>query len=620
MMLYLQVNFPVSAGMNHLVGNFGWHCWLAWYLDATLVPASVFLLPRPGLSERYQTTLAEFIDFSAILCCGQTVRIVEQVAEDVPRHSLEITVQTKFEHIKAAAAQVRMQGDGLLVLNIKASNRIFRSLPAFIQALRKHGQWSPRTCGFYHPVAAEPRRIANIIVERMDKPYTCIHVRRGDYLIKPVYAQHTTPDAIARFLDACGLRQVYLMSDEAPEFFAPLRERGFHLFQYTDFPELRALVEKRVCGGHMLYAVERELMRQASRRVLTHSLGFGAFCHTDLFNPYASCDYTLLPPHGPHRPLPELDVHMLRKLSAGCDDDRDKPALYLQIDDFPVTGMPGQIETLTCACQLARYLDATLAPSQVGLPVPQNKPGSTTLADFIDFSTLVYRGRPMSAIERVPDNTPHCALTLTADTLLEQIETAATALRAEGAGRLLLTVEDVGNMQSLDIPAFQSIPEPDHALPIWAETLTYSAAAEPKRIAEVIINQHLGDNPYTCIHLHRSGGDAAITPEELIETTALCGLGIVYLMADEALEYVSLLADVGYQVYRYTDFPELRELAERPVYGEYMLYMVEHELMHQSLWQVRAKQKGNQTFVYAEQIHPHPEMSGRVQYMVDRSV
>lgn len=617
--LYLQVCFPAQAGLNHLVSNFGWHCWLAWYFDAVLVSSPMILLAREGLADRYETTLSEFIDFSAIQCCGRQVKIVEQVAQDTPRQAMEVGVSTTFEQIEAAAARVREAGGGLLVLNIVGDVRdgIYRNLPAFMQAVRRHGQWSPRTCGFFHPTAAEPRRMAEEIVAQIGEPYTCIHVRRGDRRNRSGwdYYQHTTPDRLVPYLDACGLKRVYLMSDEAPEFFAPLRDLGFQLSQYVDFPELRALVEQRVAGGHMLYAVERELMRQACRRVLTHTRGFTAFSHTDLFSPYGAHDYVIKAPHGPHRPLPELDPEALRKLSANLERDRQGPALYLHLECLPRADMTGQLDCLALICQLAQHLDAILLPPRVEFPGSRPDAGSVTLAEFIDFATLVYRGRPMPAALRLPDGTASLELTLAADLSLQRIESAAADLRANGSGCLVLTAGDAPDLENL--PVFRSIPAPAHGLPVWAQTLTYSATAETQRMVETIIEKSLANDPYTCVHLGE--GRAMITAAELMEALALCGLTNVYLTADESPDLVGPLKHGGYRVFRHTDFPELRERASRP-HGGPWLAVAEHELMRQALWRVRAERKGDQALAYAEQIHPHPDITSRIRYRAERPV
>lgn len=49
------------------------------------------------------------------------------------------------------------------------------------------------------------------------------------------------------------------------------------------------------------------------------------------------------------------------------------------------------------------------------------------------------------------------------------------------------------------------------------------------------------------------------------------------------------------------------------------LAVVEHELMRQALWRVRASAKGDQALAYAEQIHPHPDITSRSRYMAERS-
>ena len=304
---YLRVDYAWRSGLNHQVSNLEARCQLARFLGAALVPSPVLLQSRQASQALHETCLDEFIDLSALMCCGEPQPVVMQPPRDIPSRSLEVTDETPLEEIESAA-----QERALLILRLKepVPNRLLRRLPAFQEATERNKRHctGPGTGTFCYPIAPEPARIAGAVAERIGRPYTCVHVRRRDRLtspdlvLVPEHRTYTSLDEIQKAIDFAGCPNVYIMSDEDPEYFAPLRGREPRVSLHTDFPELQALIDPKVHGGHMLYPVERDLMRRADRRVVTRPQPHLAFEYADCIHAQAAYDYSLIPPHIPPNP------------------------------------------------------------------------------------------------------------------------------------------------------------------------------------------------------------------------------------------------------------------------------------------------------------------------------
>ena len=305
---YLRIDYKSEAGLDHQVSNLEARCKMARFLGAALVPSPVFFWGRQG-GKHYQTRLDEFIDMSALMCCGEPLPVVMQPPPEIPSRSLEVRMETPLESIESAA-----QERTLLILQIKGPVRggLLRLLPAFQEAAERSERryTGPGNGTFCYPIAPEPARIAGAVAEQIGRPYACVHVRRGDRMSDPgakLLAEHrtyTSLDEIQKAIDFVGCPNVYIMSDEKPEYFAPLRGSEPRVFLHTDFPELQALADRKVHGGYMLYLVERDLMRRADRRVVTRPQPRLAFEYADRINEQAAYDYSLIPPHIPPNPRP----------------------------------------------------------------------------------------------------------------------------------------------------------------------------------------------------------------------------------------------------------------------------------------------------------------------------
>ena len=306
---YLRINYGLPSGLDHHISNLEARCQLVRFLGAALVPPTVLLRGRQAGQKPHETRLDKFIDMSALMCGGEPLPVVMSPLPEIPSRSLEVTDKTPLEEIQAAA-----QEQTLLILRIEepVPARLLRRLPAFQKATEHNERHytGPDIGTFCYPIASEPTRIAGVVAERIGRPYACVHVRRGDRMTDPgavLVAEHRTYtrlDEIKKAIDFAGCPKVYIMSDEDPDYFAPLRGSEPQIFLHTDFPELRALDDPKVHGGHMLYPVERDLMRRADRRVVTRPQPLLAFEYADRIRETAAYDYSLIPPHIPPNPRP----------------------------------------------------------------------------------------------------------------------------------------------------------------------------------------------------------------------------------------------------------------------------------------------------------------------------
>ena len=305
---YLRVDYAWRSGLDHQISNLEARCQLARFLGAALVPSPVLLKSRQASQALHETCLDEFIDLSALMCGGEPLPVVMSPPKTLSC-SLEVTDETPLEAIEAAA-----QPQTQLIVRIKepVPNRLLNRLSAFREAAQHNERHytGPGSGTFCYPIAAQPARIAEAVAGRIGKPYACIHVRRRDRLsspdlvLVPEHRTYTRLDEIKKAIDFAGVPKVYIMSDEDPEYFTPLRGGGRQVFLHTDFPELRTLIDPAVHGGHMLYPVERDLMRRADRRVVTRPQPNLAFEYADRISEQAAYDYSLIPPHIPPNPRP----------------------------------------------------------------------------------------------------------------------------------------------------------------------------------------------------------------------------------------------------------------------------------------------------------------------------
>ena len=123
-------------------------------------------------------------------------------------------------------------------------------------------------------VLALARGVVARLRERGGGAFCAVHVRRADRLFGPM-RWLTRPARVRARLRTAGVPDgavVYVLSDErAAGFWAPLAA-DYDLAVCADFAELAGVVSPNAPGGpdnYLLYEVEKQIMREASRRIET---------------------------------------------------------------------------------------------------------------------------------------------------------------------------------------------------------------------------------------------------------------------------------------------------------------------------------------------------------------
>ena len=115
------------------------------------------------------------------------------------------------------------------------------------------------------------------LLDRWPTGFAGVHIRRGDRLWGPMKWLMRPPN-IRRRLNKLGIREgtgVFFMSDEHDTAFWSALAPYYEAIRYTDFPELAALIDAsgdRSPDNYLLYEVEKEVMRHATRRVETFAI------------------------------------------------------------------------------------------------------------------------------------------------------------------------------------------------------------------------------------------------------------------------------------------------------------------------------------------------------------
>ena len=117
-------------------------------------------------------------------------------------------------------------------------------------------------------------RVIATLQDRFPTGYAGVHVRRGDRLWGPMkWLMH--PTAIRRRLKTLGIEDgagVFFMSDERDVGFWSALTPHYEAVRYLDFENLAELVDVsdgRSPDNYLLYEVEKEVVRHATRRVET---------------------------------------------------------------------------------------------------------------------------------------------------------------------------------------------------------------------------------------------------------------------------------------------------------------------------------------------------------------
>ncbi len=155
-------------------------------------------------------------------------------------------------------------------LNRPWVRRLLMSLPRSL-----HYRYWP-VCIVHLPVAQDIKTAAQDVIAVLGEKYYALHIRRGEFAEGiPAIDKATSPQAILDRLQTF-LPQgatLYIMTDERePRYFDLLREH-YRVYQYFDFPHLRACTDVSPPDNYKLFMIECEVRGGAHQAIETIKVG-----------------------------------------------------------------------------------------------------------------------------------------------------------------------------------------------------------------------------------------------------------------------------------------------------------------------------------------------------------
>ena len=254
---------PARAGINHLRRNLEVLLREAHREGRLAVLPALNLAPRHNFGVDRQWRWDTYFDLDAsVLVDAAGAEHPLPLAAQAPEAGRPALVLDRGAPIPASAA-----GHPLVVRRI--ANPVFGKDVRFV----RHGPPDFR----FRPaprVVALARHVVAGLRERGGGAFCAVHVRRTDRLFGPM-RWLTRPARVRARLRASGVADgavVYVLSDErAAGFWDPLAA-DYDLAVCRDFARLAAVVSANAPGGpdnYLLYEVEKQIMRAASRRIET---------------------------------------------------------------------------------------------------------------------------------------------------------------------------------------------------------------------------------------------------------------------------------------------------------------------------------------------------------------
>jgi hypothetical protein len=231
--MYFTVDMStVNAGLSHQISNLMVLIRYCYDKNHELVVPSFHLTGKHNNGKSFTSQFAEYIDYSTLAVDG---------------HQLQI----ELNECRVNPAQL------IRVERKEYEGGLLRTDPMFMNISNYHVTYT------YKKYLID---IGNSVSELLGC-YTCVHVRRGDRLNSAQMDTETSPANILRIIKQCENRNVYIMTDEVPDFFEPLLAyQEFNIMFYQDFTELEAL---KHIDNYKLFTVENIISKNANKRVST---------------------------------------------------------------------------------------------------------------------------------------------------------------------------------------------------------------------------------------------------------------------------------------------------------------------------------------------------------------
>ncbi len=137
-------------------------------------------------------------------------------------------------------------------------------------------KYAKTDCEVYYdvdlPYTRQIKENAKNVIDKLEKPYCCVHVRRGDVVRSLVYKYwpliwDTKPSSIIEKLDENkSPKTVYVMTNEKKKSFFNFKKSHYKVFLSTDFPFLEIISQQ---DNYLLFCIENIIMERAHLRIST---------------------------------------------------------------------------------------------------------------------------------------------------------------------------------------------------------------------------------------------------------------------------------------------------------------------------------------------------------------
>ena len=295
---YLTLRFKKPEGLDHLLVAFKNAIREAIYLGRTLIIDKYSMHSKHNLGfvlenldiERYinldETRIYRIKENGSIEQINNAFRYIHVKDFDLGKYSAEQILKLQHQPITEEQTNqykviVRDTNDtpcysryySDILVAFHPSDEVARLTDVVLRAMGTSFADVKKRAAVYKDVDSSANR--DIYKQDMlDNPlnYACLHVRGNDMIRSPRfnYAAHPRQvESIVRQIVTKGMR-IYIMSDiKDPEYFSFL-EKDYVVYQYYDFPELKALISGgsgQEIDNAMLYSVEKNIFQYATIKI-----------------------------------------------------------------------------------------------------------------------------------------------------------------------------------------------------------------------------------------------------------------------------------------------------------------------------------------------------------------
>ena len=122
------------------------------------------------------------------------------------------------------------------------------------------------------PYTKQIEEKAKKVIDKLEKPYSCVHVRRGDvvrslaYKYWPLIWDTKPSNIIEKLNENKSPLTVYIMTNERKRSFFDVKNSNYNILLSSDFPILAELSQQ---DNYLLFCIENMIMENAQLRIST---------------------------------------------------------------------------------------------------------------------------------------------------------------------------------------------------------------------------------------------------------------------------------------------------------------------------------------------------------------